>query len=592
MPFQFQHLHETQQEIRLLRLDVSQHRQHQLVQGIPVNVARYVALSYPWGDPQDLSTFNLEGFDFTVSSNLVAALEEVLAFWIRTYPERRDIFLWTDQICINQSDVIEKSNQVSMMGEIYAHAHRVLIWLPVPSGVVDGFQDWTEWRDWHRGQILDSNLAQLPQPKKFLEFASDASVCYPCASPHDQRTRDILLAWSHILGIVCSVWWERGWIYQEFMGPKNATFLIGGISANWDHVYEVLLLYFSQKDSHTKFCIDKLNKLSPAGSGSNQGKGWWRFGNASSTVPNSDSMSQQRSCLRYHGQQIMEAAPAWRRVKYILESKDDFARKGDTPKQYIPLATLLKHARNCQLSNPKDRIYAFTGLADPSLNIKIDYANSYSTNSVYVDTARAIIQQESRLDILAIARENINSYDNSRDRLPSWVPDWSTSDNPNSAYRRFIRELRLPIMGYSYRGGPVRASAELRAEVSFLPDQFGNPNRVLQTMGILVDELERLVIDVDSKSCRTFRARSGREIVTVKQAEVGDEVWILFGADEVYTLRSGGPFYSILGHTMVHDAEGMTSDIMHGGMILKFENYRMVNRLQNGEVTPTTIFIN
>lgn len=37
--------------------------------------------------------------------------------------------LWADAVCIDQSDVEEKSHQVNLMGEIYGRASRVLIWL-------------------------------------------------------------------------------------------------------------------------------------------------------------------------------------------------------------------------------------------------------------------------------------------------------------------------------------------------------------------------------------------------------------------------------------------------------------------------------
>ena len=37
--------------------------------------------------------------------------------------------LWIDQICINQINLDERSAQVTIMGEIYRHANRVVVWL-------------------------------------------------------------------------------------------------------------------------------------------------------------------------------------------------------------------------------------------------------------------------------------------------------------------------------------------------------------------------------------------------------------------------------------------------------------------------------
>lgn len=37
--------------------------------------------------------------------------------------------MWIDAICIDQDDIAHKGHQVSMMGEIYSHASRVIVWL-------------------------------------------------------------------------------------------------------------------------------------------------------------------------------------------------------------------------------------------------------------------------------------------------------------------------------------------------------------------------------------------------------------------------------------------------------------------------------
>jgi hypothetical protein len=46
--------------------------------------------------------------------------------------------LWIDQICINQSDVKEKTEQVKVMGRIYRSAEQVRVWLgPAADGSDD-----------------------------------------------------------------------------------------------------------------------------------------------------------------------------------------------------------------------------------------------------------------------------------------------------------------------------------------------------------------------------------------------------------------------------------------------------------------------
>ena len=60
--------------------------------------------------------------DFAVTSNLFAGLRRL------RYPQRLRV-LWIDQVCINQSDIQERSAQVSIMRDVYSQAFQVLVWL-------------------------------------------------------------------------------------------------------------------------------------------------------------------------------------------------------------------------------------------------------------------------------------------------------------------------------------------------------------------------------------------------------------------------------------------------------------------------------
>jgi len=49
----------------------------------------------------------------------------------------KEVRLWVDAICINQDDLEERSLQVAQMGQIYASAGKVVVWL----GPADPFSD-------------------------------------------------------------------------------------------------------------------------------------------------------------------------------------------------------------------------------------------------------------------------------------------------------------------------------------------------------------------------------------------------------------------------------------------------------------------
>ncbi|KAH6672252.1 heterokaryon incompatibility protein-domain-containing protein [Halenospora varia] len=82
----------------------------------------YKALSYVWGDASARKNINFNGTEFSVTANLAAALYHLR---LRHVPR----WLWVDALCINQSDMKERNEQVAMMGEIYINAKPVVIWL-------------------------------------------------------------------------------------------------------------------------------------------------------------------------------------------------------------------------------------------------------------------------------------------------------------------------------------------------------------------------------------------------------------------------------------------------------------------------------
>ena len=92
----------------------------------------YEALSYTWGDPRSSASVGslslnpprtyqilLDEGVFTITHDLHAALEQL------RYTDK-DRVLWVDAVCINQSDGIERMEQVKLMGKSYQRASHVL----------------------------------------------------------------------------------------------------------------------------------------------------------------------------------------------------------------------------------------------------------------------------------------------------------------------------------------------------------------------------------------------------------------------------------------------------------------------------------
>lgn len=131
-------------EIRLLTLHSSDNDSDQPIISIETttlnneHVPKYESLSYAWGKWSTLedilvvengpSNFRILGRQkkkftrLSVTPNLAEALR-----FLR-YKDQDRVF-WIDAICIDQKNLVERSEQVVRMGEVYSKAQRVVAWL-------------------------------------------------------------------------------------------------------------------------------------------------------------------------------------------------------------------------------------------------------------------------------------------------------------------------------------------------------------------------------------------------------------------------------------------------------------------------------
>jgi hypothetical protein len=82
----------------------------------------YEALSYVWGSSDKPRFISVDDHDLPVTVSLHAALSRLR----NRYIER---VIWADAVCINQTDLQERSCQVQLMAKIYSKASRIVVWL-------------------------------------------------------------------------------------------------------------------------------------------------------------------------------------------------------------------------------------------------------------------------------------------------------------------------------------------------------------------------------------------------------------------------------------------------------------------------------
>jgi hypothetical protein len=115
-------------EVELHSLDISKYEKDKPGD----KVAPYIALSWCWraydGEDevlQQLEQINIMKDDYRYSIHISKNLNLAL----KTLHKLRVLRIWVDWICINQSNVIERSNQVRLMAQVYGKAESVYVWL-------------------------------------------------------------------------------------------------------------------------------------------------------------------------------------------------------------------------------------------------------------------------------------------------------------------------------------------------------------------------------------------------------------------------------------------------------------------------------
>jgi hypothetical protein len=140
-----------------------------------------------------------------------------------------------DSVCIDQQNVEEKSSQVALMGEIFAKATRVVVWL--------GEEDSNTKCAYQTIELLVQAASVLAKQDEgpnrralFMKQVTEAAGLRPVSW-------DGIQAMAHLLK---RAWFERAWVYQESVlareiVAKTGSFEIAGstivsmVECRWQH---------------------------------------------------------------------------------------------------------------------------------------------------------------------------------------------------------------------------------------------------------------------------------------------------------------------------------------------------------------------
>jgi hypothetical protein len=210
----------------------------------------FAALSYTWGNPYANPNYELDDKSQTeefsrvytsersapircndakvmVTHNLVDALEKIKRRYEPTgWSSTGTSYIWIDAICINQENLEERSAQVAIMGQIYATAERVFIWLgdSLPRT--------------QQALGLIQYLSAIPQDKYGAMRDHDPKIFWKTyqALEMEEITTD---EWLVLLSFLGRNWFRRVWMIQEYCLPRYTSVLCGLYRIPWMNLYLV-----------------------------------------------------------------------------------------------------------------------------------------------------------------------------------------------------------------------------------------------------------------------------------------------------------------------------------------------------------------
>ncbi|KAI1351005.1 heterokaryon incompatibility [Xylaria sp. FL0043] len=164
------------------------------------------ALSYVWGQKEHEGGILVDQQSFRLTQNLYDILHGLRhPDTIRT--------LWIDAICIDQSNVQERTHQVRLMRQIYSKAQKTIIWLhnnPEPSDDPDEVKSSTPLPSGFGGTTMNEyDLAAILREIRRHEDLTWSK----------KKLALFYMLYRCVKAVLSHEWWNRIWTLQEAALP-------------------------------------------------------------------------------------------------------------------------------------------------------------------------------------------------------------------------------------------------------------------------------------------------------------------------------------------------------------------------------------
>lgn len=410
--YQYKTIDSSREEIRLLRILPGAWRDPIHCETLVASLESkpiYDALSYAWGDQKNKLDVFLDGISFPVTKNLFTALRR-----IRAHQEPESTVLWADAICIDQSNVKERSAQVAIMGKIYSCCRQCLSWL---------------------GEVTEEPTEIEQRCLKFAGEDSDFDDRWEqflvnfCITPQDYIDSGLRkatkLALSSINASLYVAWSIRLLLEKKHMEELPVSYFRNCDLGDHDPIISLL------KQLAFNAYFDRLwivQEISLAPSVTILFAGSRMPLSIFATAFDQISYHLSQTCCNHYFT-FTEMVPQHLQIYLSQISTLASVRYMREKHKLVKLSDLLERYSHLQTSEPLDKVYALLSLVS-------DWNKTNPIEPDYGRTVEFVHRQISRVYHVKSKRNRfLASWPSSRPQssLPSWVVDWSAWNKRLSA---------------------------------------------------------------------------------------------------------------------------------------------------------------
>lgn len=277
--------------------------------------------------------------------------------------------LWSDQICINQQDNLEKIPQLAIMAQLYASASTVIIWLDTLSTVRSLALDFVESLPDNPVRVARTSSEPQMEQSVLGKIKGSVNAAKDISSSIGKNAQWITVS----LTFGCA-WFDRIWTLQEFMLASRFKIMMGNREVSQSSIVKAATQIFDF------YATDSLSVSRGVNNITN--------GSLGLLTQNRVKIFEQR--INFHNGKRYTAA------EYLI-----IARRRD--------ATL-----------KKDLVFAGAGLLEQGAPESVNYFST--TRDVFCAFAIERLWPQTGIDSLSLVGGTTQKVEG----LPSWVPDLST----------------------------------------------------------------------------------------------------------------------------------------------------------------------